>query len=55
MKSIKYLLISLILLVLYDSDFPNVFGQLNITDWIFLITFTLFFQYGVYLNANKNK
>lgn len=53
MKSIKYLLITLILLNIYNSDFPNTFAELTKTDWVYLVFFTLFFWYGNHLDTNK--
>ena len=54
MKSIKYLLIALITLLLYQSDFPKTFAEFNVSEWVFLVFFTIFFWYGNYIDVDKN-
>ena len=53
MKSIKYLLIAIITLMVYESNFPKSFIELKKEDWIFLILFSINIFYGIYLKINS--
>ena len=46
MKSIKYLLISIIILLAYDSNFPDTLKEMDATDYSALILFTTYLLIG---------
>lgn len=53
MKSIKYLLLSIIALLCYGSDFPDTFSEMNKIDYIFLIGFAIPFHIGFYYTVKS--
>ena len=53
MKSIKYLLISIIIILAYNSNLPNSFEKLVIGDYFILGLFAINFYLGVSKNINE--
>ena len=53
MRSIKYLLMSIIGILLYESSFPKDFMEYKKEDWWFFGLIILMFWLGAYFPAEK--